>query len=363
MKKIVYSLLLLLLCGTKLSAQVCAIVDSFNVNSPQITDADYIGETQGVAFGNNSLWVSINEEAYETFQPVNIYIYQYSPSGNLLDSIPYSYSSGYVFYSLTADDDYVWALQGVDSLYQFSIATKSQVKAISLGGREAVSATTFGMCSIGDTVYFIGQNNGHCFKYAKSTGVIVDYPNYIANNGAYPNQICAVGNHIVTNTFTSALGGANEVSVADPGTMKEDVSAREAWCVNSPNSIAYGDGYFWQGVINLSANISLQAQNIYKVESNFASLGVSEIAQESDFIISPNPVKETINITYPGTADWRSFTVSLVNVAGTKICSQQITDNGGKATINVGQYNLSSGMYFIELSNGAQRVTKKITVL
>jgi len=81
-------------------------------------------------------------------------------------------------------------------------------------------------------------------------------------------------------------------------------------------------------------------------------LGVADISIEN-FNIYPNPVKNNINFN-----NLFSFEkVEIYGIQGNLISSENITN--GQQTVSI---NLPSGLYFVNFSNDAQNITKKIIV-
>jgi len=363
MKKTIYLLFIVLLCNARLSAQVCTVIDSFNINLPGLDDAQ-MQTTSAIAYNNGYLWIASTSDSQRTYFAYYVNIYKYDLTGNRVDSIPYIMGTGDVYVAFAADDTALWALKAqTDTIYEYNIASKSIMNTYSMGGR-GLEDLGYTMASIGDTLYFIGENTGTSFKFSKSADVFADYPTYAGITGVYPSGMCGIGSSLVATTYLDlAPVSFDDVSIINPGPFTENVSDRQDWCIDIPDALTYGGGYFWQ-IKTSFITFDIRQCYVYQVQSSLSSLATSvkNIANGTDFVISPNPAYETINITYQETNGWNSFSVSLYSITGSKIFTQLITGGNGETSIDISQLNLSSGMYFIELSNGAEQIMKKVCV-
>jgi len=360
MKKTIYHLLVLLLLSTKLPAQVCTLIDSFKINLPSV-DTEHMQEAESIAYSNGYLWIAATSTYERDYNVDTIHLFKYDLTGHRIDSLPYHYLGDQIV-NITADGTYIWAMRlSTDSLYKFDIATKSLVTAYGMGGR-GTAEPGYSMASLGDTIYFMGGSGGKCFKFKKSTGVFYDHSNYVSHTGAYPSAMCAVGSNLVTTTYLTLVPvNFDNVSLAYPGSFTENISSRANWCIDVPSALTYGGGYFWQ-LKTIPLFFDIRTTCVYKVQSSLAALGVNDIANENDFVISPNPSNETINISYPAEQAWNTFTVSLFNMTGTNILEQQVSGENGKFSIGISRLNLCAGMYIIRLWNGGQQIMKKVSV-
>jgi hypothetical protein len=88
------------------------------------------------------------------------------------------------------------------------------------------------------------------------------------------------------------------------------------------------------------------------------------VSAESDdefFSIYPNPVEDVLNIYIHNTSDESSM-VLLTDVAGKVVYSQQLQLKKGdnNLSIPVSSMNVESGIYFVQLKNERQIITKKL---
>lgn len=87
--------------------------------------------------------------------------------------------------------------------------------------------------------------------------------------------------------------------------------------------------------------------------STKATIGEKTMAIHKVF---PNPVSNLINFSF-STADQETVTVSVKDLLGRTLVQQQASNFTERGTIDVS--NLSNGVYYLELNNGKNLVTKK----
>jgi hypothetical protein len=92
-------------------------------------------------------------------------------------------------------------------------------------------------------------------------------------------------------------------------------------------------------------------------------LSVNEVssvfANVSNVYPNPSASKSYINLTMLK-AD--VATVSIINALGAKVSSKNVELNFGKNIVSIDSDNLNSGIYFVIISSGGQKITKKITL-
>lgn len=101
--------------------------------------------------------------------------------------------------------------------------------------------------------------------------------------------------------------------------------------------------------------VTIKYNNIMSVKAN-ASLfsNVSEVY--------PNPSVSNAFINISVTNSSNGVKVSIINTLGTIVSTKAVDLTSGKNTIALDLENLSSGIYFVTLGQGAAKVTKKITI-
>ncbi len=363
-KKIAYLFLPALLCLGRLSAQTtCTVVDSLYINAPS-TDTEHIKQANAIAFSGGYLWIAATSTYDRSYFVDSVYIYKYSTSGVRLDSIGYIFGTGEAIVNMTADANYIWALKlTTDSLYKFNISSKTLAAVYPMGGR-GTADLGHTMASIGDTLYFLGSNTGQCFKFKKSTEVFADEPTFAAHTGAYPSGMCSVGDSLVITTqLDLAPVSFDNVSVVKAGTMKEDVSSRANWCIDIPDGLTYGAGCFWQ-LKSTFLFFDIRNSYVYKVQSGLSaySESVNSTFDAGEVAVTPNPAHDNITIKYPISDAWNSFTINLYCITGAHILSRQVSGSSGKASIDISELDLPAGLYILQMSNGTQQLTRKISI-
>jgi hypothetical protein len=78
--------------------------------------------------------------------------------------------------------------------------------------------------------------------------------------------------------------------------------------------------------------------------------------------IYPNPTssKSYVNVTSLG--EENSLNVTIINALGATVSSKVVEVSLGKNIISLDSENLNSGIYFVSISSGNQKITKKITI-
>jgi PKD repeat protein len=79
----------------------------------------------------------------------------------------------------------------------------------------------------------------------------------------------------------------------------------------------------------------------------FTSLGIEQFGYVK-YLMFPNPVKDILNIQFPGQEDLTT-TVLVINLLGETILTQTLS---GKSELNVDVKDLSAGIYILQVTNG-----------
>jgi len=77
--------------------------------------------------------------------------------------------------------------------------------------------------------------------------------------------------------------------------------------------------------------------------------------------VYPNPSssKSFISLTVSKT---ELASVSIINALGATVSSKSVELNNGKNVVSLDSENLNSGIYFVTITSGGQKITKKITI-
>jgi hypothetical protein len=155
----------------------------------------------------------------------------------------------------------------------------------------------------------------------------------------------------------STINGQNNFTVISP---KEGVNYE--W--------NFGDGKVLTGA---EVNYNFENDGVYEVKlkavvgGDFSeytqqvvvmkSITGTDIINQSEIKIFPNPVKEMLRINF-GNPVLGNFSIEIMNIAGKKVQSQILNADGfSHAEINV--QNLRTGIYFLRITNGQHSVADR----
>ena len=79
------------------------------------------------------------------------------------------------------------------------------------------------------------------------------------------------------------------------------------------------------------------------------------------FSFFPNPATDVLKINI-GLIENENATIKLVNNLGQTIISQNIRKSNTASVINFNISNIASGNYYLELKDGANKITEKVVV-
>ncbi|MEM6770111.1 MAG: choice-of-anchor V domain-containing protein [Bacteroidota bacterium] len=88
-------------------------------------------------------------------------------------------------------------------------------------------------------------------------------------------------------------------------------------------------------------------------------VSISALGADTELKIAPNPVGEQINLNVNGTLQG-DFTARVFDVSGKQWLSRQITLSGGDNRFTFPAQELPTGLYFLQLTNGAQSATLRL---
>ena len=170
-----------------------------------------------------------------------------------------------------------------------------------------------------------------------------------------------------------APGAYQTSNVIDPFTLPAGVSD----CYNFTFVDYYGDGIDFQTtgtyirITDINGNILLDIQtqgvNFAVLDGGnvFADLSssVEELTSVVGLNVFPNPVSENLTIEF-GLEETSLLDVSVYNTLGQKVAT--IADENfvaGNQMLNFDASALSNGIYYVQLSDGNRRLTRKFTVV
>ena len=148
---------------------------------------------------------------------------------------------------------------------------------------------------------------------------------------------------VMNGTFALAAGAntdliakLNEASVVGPSTIRYKVS------VNGGSSAE---------VIIIYLNYNAPA-SVRELSSYFASVSA----------VYPNPSVSRSFVDINAVKDLNNVSLTITNILGSVVSSKQIDLDKGKNKVAVDSENLESGVYFVSISMGTSKITKKITI-
>jgi len=143
-----------------------------------------------------------------------------------------------------------------------------------------------------------------------------------------------------TSTAATATGTITIPATATLGTTRLRVSMKYNGIPTSCESFSYGQVEDYS--INITASGAIVNQEI--------AAGLVETNETARFALYPNPVVDELNVSL---ADNTGYTFRITNTLGQQVSSGALSGN----PIDV--RTLKTGLYVIELNNGAKRIVKK----
>ncbi|MFK7773442.1 MAG: CotH kinase family protein [Saprospiraceae bacterium] len=95
-------------------------------------------------------------------------------------------------------------------------------------------------------------------------------------------------------------------------------------------------------------------------QNNEESNAIKNVSVQAQFSIFPNPTDDFIRIKFQNNYELKDWKVTLTNAIGEKIQEQIFSNNNTSTKLDV--QHLPSGIYFLEIQNGATLQSKKIFI-
>ena len=143
-----------------------------------------------------------------------------------------------------------------------------------------------------------------------------------------------------TSTAATATGTITIPATATLGTTRLRVSMKYNGIPTSCESFSYGQVEDYS--INITASGAIVNQEI--------AAGLVETNETARFALYPNPVVDELNVSL---ADNTGYTFRITNTLGQQVSSGALSGN------SIDVRTLKTGLYVIELNNGAKRIVKK----
>jgi len=129
---------------------------------------------------------------------------------------------------------------------------------------------------------------------------------------------------------------------------------------------AYLDEASVAGQSEVSYKFSSAGQTvIFSLKYNADPVSVKKYAGFNSGVsdVFPNPCYAKSFITVNSAETGANMNLTLLNSLGSIVSSKEVVMVNGKNTINLETENLSTGVYFVRLSNGVSVATRKITII
>ena len=172
--------------------------------------------------------------------------------------------------------------------------------------------------------------------YAEGFAVWIDYN----KNGLFTDAGELVFSKAAS-TAATATGSFTVPSTTTLGSTRMRVSMKYNAVPTSCETLPYGQ------VEDYTVNITLTAAGV----SGLAAINNDEIARKFEFVLFPNPVQNILNVSFDNTIT--SATFSIINMMGRTLKSGSLAQDG----IDVNELN--SGVYFLQITDGQNVITKK----
>jgi hypothetical protein len=91
------------------------------------------------------------------------------------------------------------------------------------------------------------------------------------------------------------------------------------------------------------------------------TVGIQELTNVSNLNIYPNPFSDKTVVSF-NSIETTKYTARIIDVMGKEVYTESINAASGMNKVEVNAKNISSGMYFIVLSNGKATSTKRLVV-
>jgi len=171
---------------------------------------------------------------------------------------------------------------------------------------------------------------------------------------AYGDGICCnygQGSYSVTDGNAYSLASGGQFTDEESVQFKTNISAPQSWDCISPGNCqdpGTGNGQYNSYVQCLTACFSTD---------------IDENISERDFILFPNPANDIATLSFTTTETSKTI-VTITNILGEIIYSNEIGSlNVGQHIMPISTYEITEGIYFINLITNNKIITKKITIV
>ena len=225
---------------------------------------------------------------------------------------------------------------------------------------------TFGNVEIGDSVIVAGEVK----EYFNLTEIADVSSVTIINSGnPLPKPVDITTAQAKTKNYEGVrvrIVGANCTQVMDQyvnwevrvGSTPLSVSS-VIWEYVQPT---LGAQYNVTGIMHWFSTPDIQEYRLFSTEvSDTSGVGIEESILANSFVVSPNPATNTLNIQFTAISN-EVTTISIKDILGRELYNASTSAVGTiQTTFDVSNYE--KGMYFIQLSNGENQISKRFNVV
>jgi Outer membrane protein Omp28/Secretion system C-terminal sorting domain/Cleaved Adhesin Domain len=187
---------------------------------------------------------------------------------------------------------------------------------------------------------------------------------YITENGIVSNQSGGSSTYVHNNVLRDAISGTwGDAGIITSNTAGTTFSADysytidPSWDANNMDIIVFVAN-FDNGDVNNRAILNAEEAKL----TALIPLGIDKNSSESSMVVYPNPVSTEAKIAF-NLINTEEVLINVYNILGKKVMQQNAgTFNAGQHEISISAAELNSGLYFIEMQIGAQKITRKIQV-
>lgn len=285
---------------------------------------------------------------------------------------------------VTTDTFYVFNTAAINSIYQYRIkpisftnvcTDFSNPKTFKTSQRRATITTSDLECPEGTngeaSITITGSFTSATYKWYEGLNanneIPFEYTSSISGLSAGNYSVVAVINNVDTLFSSFTIEASNPINV----TITENNGALIA-------SIAGGTApysYTWQnGATTLTINNPVVGENYLVVLDqngcqkiatyNYQISSVTDINNIlNDVYLTPNPLNGNSLIIYYNATKNENVSVRISDINGGIISTEKVVSKIGKNTVAINNLNLTSGVYFVNLSINGSSITKKLMVL
>jgi len=309
---------------------------TITINSPDPNDVYGVGKTihLQVSFGNNVDVTAVPALKLETGTTDN-YAYYKSGSGTTTLNFEYTVQAG----DVSADLDYT----GTDALDLLGGAIKD---------------------SNGNDVDLTLPPPGTTGSLSDAANIVIDgiYPTLEISSTA-PATVKAP--FTVTFTFSENVSGFTATDVKTINATASnftEVTPNKIWTatitpINSGETTVFVDENAAQDVAG-NANVTASLSRTYD-----APTGINLLDKNSNMVVYPNPVENTLFVSCPALENQKESTVTLYTITGTKVCEQTFQVKGGKLSAEIDMKQFSKGIYLLKIQTKDSIIQTKISKL